>query len=352
MPAKYNKGEWAELYVLAKILCDGKLSVGKYELFAQSRDLQVADVARVSRPGEASGERFEVVGDTVKCSHNGRTISRAQLCASSEALLKEIRNGKGAFGIGPGNQLLELLGIDQLKTSNEKADVFIDVVDPLTGSTGMQGYTIKSFLGSKPTLLNASKSTNFTFEVRPTPTEWVLRETATDGLRERLCTLVGSGYQLVMTDMDSAFKENLKLLDSLMPDVIAELLIAHYTMRVGPSAAVDETVSFLARTNPMKVTNPTDFYQHKVKDLLEAVAYGLTPTKPWNGGISAPGGLLIVERTGDLISIPQGNRDAERKFLLDSTRFEIASKTRHDFGVITTKDSKCIVRLNLQIRYK
>ena len=61
---------------------------------------------------------------------------------------------------------LNKLGIFSFKeSSNKKEDIKMEIQDSIMNRSDIFTFSIKSELGSKSTLLNASKSTNFTFKL-------------------------------------------------------------------------------------------------------------------------------------------------------------------------------------------
>ncbi len=349
---RYNKGEWAELYVLARVLRDGRLEVGKHGGSTRSRSLVVTHVKRAIRTTQGPTESFTVEESTIRCDHTQRLVARSEIAALVPQFLRQIKSGKGAFNSSCGDDLLALLDISRLKGSGEKSDVFIDVVDPLTGSTGLQGYTIKAFVGSPPTLLNASGATNVRFDIRPEVPDIELAHIAPLTVRKRIRHLVDSGYVLSQSEMNPKFRRNLAMLDSSMPELVGHLLLTYYSMTRGEDASVAALVKRVATTNPFGVPNPIDFYSHKVKDLLEAVAYGMVPARPWTGTSSAAGGLIMVEKSGDLVCIPQGGRDEHREYLFGATKLDTPETTKHGFGAVESDASGQYIKANLQIRYR
>jgi hypothetical protein len=322
--------------------------VGKYQSEEQARELQVVSISRSS----SNKDDFVIDGDVIRLAETGRTLLRSSVCTKTNSLLPAIRVGKWVFSAAEGDDLLELLEIDQLKTGSEKSDLYINVLDPLTGASGLQGYTIKSFLGSSPTLFNAGLATNFTFEISPEVTPTEIRRLNSLPIREMCRELVDSGHRLSLVEVHATFSENLSLLDSRMTDVVAAAMLAYYSIRCGTSGSLKLIAEYLAASNPLGVTNPNVFYDHKLKDFLEAATYGMIPSKAWDGKRTAPGGLLLVDKTGDLVCIPPGNADEHREFLLQMTKFETASRSRHKFGSISHDDATCLLPLNLQIRYR
>jgi hypothetical protein len=333
--------------VLAQLLCEGEVTVGKYSPTESTRKLQILSISRDSK----TRSDFTLEGDRVQIGDTTKRVSRSEICVMVRNLLPAIQIGKTVFSAYEGDQLLDLLGITQLKTGSEKSDLFLNVLDPLSGATGLQGYTIKSFLGSSPTLFNAGLATNFTFSFEPRVSSMELKRLNGLPIREMCRELVDSGHILNLTTNHEIFGNNLSVLDSRMIEVVAQSIIAYYSMRCGRDGSLQSIAAHLAASNPLDVQNPEIFYHHKLKDLLEAATYGMVPSKAWNGKRSAPGGLLLVEPRGELTCIPAGHSDEHREYLLRSTKFETASRRRHKFGVITEDLSRFKLTLNLQIRY-
>lgn len=355
----YNRGEWAELFVLAKILCEQRVAARTHGNVSEGKELAVIQVRRGSGH---DAEEFRVEVDAVQCAHVERRIRRSELCGRLNSLLESILNGRGtSFTLPDGDELLELLGIDQLKRdSREKSDIFLNLQDPLTGVTGWQGYTVKALLGSKPTLFNASEPTNFTFRIDPPLTAEVVErfnEKDSDGkmvhgIRDTVSQIVRSGHTLELVEIDQRFKENLELLDSEMPAYIGQALITYYGRKTGRATSVSAVVAELARSNPLRVKNPELRYSHKIKDFLEASAYGMVPTETYGGERTASGGLLLVEKNGRLTCFRLDDKDRSREYLFEHTHFETASRRKHSFGVLENRLGETHIKLNLQIRYK
>lgn len=344
----YNKGEWTELLVLAELLCAGRVEVRKYRRDEPSRELQIVGISRRN----SDKEDFTIDGDIVRFTASGRTLLRSSVCTKKNSLLPAIRLGKLVFSTNEGDDLLELLEIDQLKTGSEKSDLYLNVIDPLTGVSGLQGYTIKSFLGSPPTLFNASRATNFTFEISPAIDSTEITRLNSLPIRKMCREIVDNGHMLTLVGCRESFAENLSLLDSRMVDVVSSAMLAYYSMRCGKSGDLGLIADFLATSNPLGVVNPSVFYHHKLKDFLEAATYGMVPSRLWDGKRSAPGGLLFVFKSGGLGCIPPVNADEHRQFLLDLTKFDGPSRKKFQFGQIRETEGACRLTLNFQIRFR
>jgi type II restriction enzyme len=326
---------------------------------SQGKDLTVHQVRRGN--GE-DAEVFQVEVDRIVCRHSETHLQREELCGRLKPFLNAITNGRGtSFTLAEGDDLLTILGISKLKRdSREKSDIYLNLEDPLTGSTGWQGYTVKALLGSKPTLFNASEPTNFLFRVDPPLTvELINHYNETDssgrmvhGLRDTIADLITSGHTLEFVDVDERFRENLELLDSEMPEFLSEALIAYYGRKTGKATSVLAITDALVESNPLQVRNPEIRYSHKIKDFLEASAYGMVPTETYAGERTASGGLLLVDKSGQITCFRLDDKDGSRDYLLEHTYFETASRRKHDFGVLENHGDKTLIKLNLQIRYK
>lgn len=344
---QYNKGEWAELYVLARVLCEKAISVGRYSATTTRHDLEVLTVSR----SDEQFAQFSFEDDHVVLESSGNRISRLILGDLLEKFLPEIIVGDWVFTSDTGQQLLDLLEIIQLKEGTQKSDLFLSLRDPTSGIIGRQGYSVKSFIGSTPTLLNASTITNFTYKITPVIADSKIAELQSLAIRKMCNRLRLDGYSFELVHLEQEFETNLLMVDSRMVEILSHSLLAYYTMEGGRDTRVDSIVDFLESSNPMSVRNPGFFYRHKWKDFLEASAYGLTPSRPWDGLKTAPGGLIVVDKSGDLTCMPGGSSDDHREFLIRSTKFDTASRKRHRFGKLHSFAGDFLVKLNLQIRY-
>lgn len=77
----------------------------------------------------------------------------------------------------------------------------------------------------------------------------------------------------------------------------------------------------------------------------------MMPSKVWSGELDATGGYLIVKEDGDILCYHIYNRNEFEDYLLNNTKLETASSTRHDFGTIYKQNGDLFFKLNLQIRF-
>src|SRR5690606_7495139 len=92
----------------------------------------------------------------------------------------------------------------------------------------------------------------------------------------------------------SIFGNNLILIDSVMPEILAEILLLFFTS--GHSKLVD-LVNEISISNPLEYNLETNhpFYSYKIKRFLTDIALGMMPSKMWTGELDATGGYLVVK---------------------------------------------------------
>lgn len=355
-----NKGEWSEIYVLFKLLADGKIYAADSELnVLDDIYFPIIKIIREEIPGEIK-EYF--TGENIEIFINDRrvkSIDKGEFDRESEALLDEIKNSKGSsFSIvNTANFMNEISCYKLSAPATDKSDITMKIVDINTGYSPTVGFSVKSELGSSPTLLNAGKTTNFIYEISHSYPELV-RETneiykVTRGknhtdVRGRINKIIEENGKLIYREMSNQiFRDNLVLVDSNMDKIIAETLLYFY--KDGISNCYD-MVERLEEENPMNYGN-VNAYRYKFKKFLTAVALGMKPATIWDGIDEATGGYIIVTREGGVLAYHIYNRNYFEEYLLKNTKYETASTSRHGFGKVYSKDGNDFIKLNLQVRF-
>ena len=78
----------------------------------------------------------------------------------------------------------------------------------------------------------------------------------------------------------------------------------------------------------------------------------MRPKKIWNGLDESNGGYIIVKESGEVLSYHLHDRDSFENYLINNTKFDTPSSTKHKFGKIYIEDGRKFINLNLQIRFK
>ena len=350
---KGNKGEWSELYVLLRLLADGRLYSADEELRkVEDCYLPVLKVLR----DEINFNKIEYRRSDRKYvtlylnDARIRTISTAELAEAATTIFDAIERGSGAFSIDGADAIMSKLECKRIKAgSGDKTDITLQVHDPITNYNRICGYSIKSDLGGAPTLLNASRATNFRYFVGDMSDDEMHAINAIDTrskIKDRMRRL--DTLQFVST-VNETFSGNLLFVDSLMEQILSELLPIFYREGIADCTLLATAIE---ERNPLHYKR-TGIYRHKLKKFLCAVALGLNPSKQWSGIDEANGGYIIVTESGDVIAYHLYNRDSFETYLLNHTKLETPSTGKHDFASIYVgDDNRKYINLNLQIRFK
>ena len=353
-----NKGEWSEIYVLFRLLGEGKVHAGDANLNKLNIYYPIIDVIR--QESKKYEYKPDVSRNIVIIDEDGVEYARFPMntfMQESLKLLDSIKlSKKSAFEIPQAESFMHKIGATKLKSaSQDKADIHIVIHDMRTNMKPLLGFSIKSQLGSASTLFNAGKNTNILYRITGgsmTDSE-MEKINAIENHLPRMKEMTGRGFGLEYADIEhQTFKNNLLFLDTCMPEFIADCLAIDSLSQT--SLKTEETVRAVAKQNPLNFcgNKVQTFYEHKMKKFLLDVALGMTPGKEWDGRYDANGGYLIVKKDGDIVCYHFYNRNDVEDYLYHNTRFERASRSRYDFGYLFRgEDGQVYIRLNLQIRF-
>ncbi len=353
---KGNKGEWSELYTCINLLSIGKL----YAADENSNKINniFFPIIKIIRNDIKDEEiEFELKDDSYinifKNKKFLKDIKSEQLKNYSEFLYNEILNGKNrAFEINGIEDIMNSLELKKIKSSPaNKADISIMIHDVNTGYNPICNYSIKSELGSAPTLLNASKATNFVYQIGELPDKcfhFINSISTKEKIKDRLSAILMNTNIAFLCAQNKIFSENLMLIDSRMEEMIGHILLKFYIDGVKDCKDI---IKLLEKENPMGFPR-NGFYEYKFKKFLCSIALGMFPSKQWDGIDDANGGYIIVKRNGDCLAYQLYNRNAFEEYLLNNTKLEKGSTSKHDYATLYKQSEKIFINLNLQIRFK
>ena len=230
----------------------------------------------------------------------------------------------------------------------------------------LKGYPDKFNIVVAPTLVKASLLTNFHYRLTKPLTQAQVdlvnnmnvkhgNKFITD-VTGRLAKIKELGSELRFCGIqqnknnEDVFLENLILVDSFMPQILAWLL---YTSFSTGERRIDKLTEMITKANPMKfpMTVNTKHYEAKVKRLLMDFALGMLPSQPWEATDLASG-VLVVKPSGNIDCYHVLYKDTLEEYLYHDLKFETASATRHDFASIKTdSNGNQYFTLNLQLRF-
>ena len=247
------------------------------------------------------------------------------------------------------NDFMKKTRSDKLKEkSSEKKDIQFKVDDAKNACKPVVGFSIKSYIGQKPTLFNVGKNTNFRFKVDNCNDKKMQSINSKNGLKDKMAHLFESGCDLKYESMLSkSFRMNLELIDSHMDSLLAEVIRYMWKRNI---EKISDIIGMIASDNPLKKDNK-HFYEYKMKQFLSSVALGMLPETEWDGRDQANGGYIIVKKSGDVVCYFLYNRNEFNDYLFNCTKMEKPSETRHEYGNIMKIGKEYFIDLDPQIRF-
>ncbi len=357
---KGNIGDWSEFYAFTKILTDGVLYSANKNLEKMPDNFYY--VLKIIREETGVGEKIYVL------SKNGKKInilnsSNKKIGTASSAMIKKrvkqifeaMQDSQTTtFSIKMGQQAMAKLHCSKIKASSaQKKDIIIKIHDPIAPISPELGFSIKSTLGEPSTLVNSSGATNFCYRIRggTIATRAINSISSSSKIRDRVKEIEKRGGELLFENLDNEnFRSNLRKIDSVFPEILAEILKAYFQ---GKGKKLSELVSKIAESGTLEKKfdlNKADL-EFKLKSFLVAYALGMTAGTKWDGITRAHGGYIIVKDDGEIVCYNLYNRDEFQEYLYKNVALDTPSTSRHGFGKVFSKNGEKYIKFNLQIRF-
>lgn len=403
-----NKGERSESYVVLKLAADARLAEGDRALNPRGNNYYrlLKIILRALGNSGARGareRRREIVFPQSKNSAentdgggNGKIFisngeqnlsesTHSEFKKIAEALLREIRAKKQTGTLAEFLRAKNLEGFVGKATNGHKSDLQLEILDSGTGTPRALGFSIKSYLGAAPTLVNASAATRIEFRLcgngnadSPSETEIAALAEKFNAMHEERagkkrkyewCELLGflreHGVRLEFSKCtEPIYEANLMTVDSAFPRVLATLVRNHFEFKKSSFA---DALGQLVADDPLGLRErfaekfpaengaaemPRTIYAGMMKRFLRHCVLGMNANTPWHGKSEVSGGIIAVRSDGALVSFFAYNFDELDEFLFSNAKFDTPSSTRHKFGEIVPADdgNGFVLRLIVQVR--
>lgn len=358
MSKSYNKGEWSEFYVFLKILNDRKIYAANDKL-EKIKDL-FYPISKVLRKDKKIYKTYDLLENNIvniyETSNNKKIsiLNTDKIKSSIIDIFNAIKNTKGSsFEILGIDEILQQLHCETIKADRDnKDDIRLIIHDSITLHDIEVGFSIKSNIGSNPTLLNASRATNFSFRVinYKNSINDINNISGSSKIRDRTQALYANGAELEFCNVGSPiFFKNLRKIDSLMPDILSQFLLAFFTGQGRTIAELTKAIS--TDTKILSLGFDFEDLKFKIKHLLLNIALGMVPTTLWDGFLKADGGYIVVKEDGDIVCYHIYNISQFSEYLFNNTKLETPSTSRHNFGSLYLNNNAVYINLNLQVRF-
>jgi DNA (cytosine-5)-methyltransferase 1 len=370
---KLNKGEWAEFYVMLKLLGEGRLYTANKLL--QKNYKSYLDVLKVIRQ-ECSSQVLEYIIDeekslvVIKPQDSDTplaTISTKEFDNNAKILFDGIKDIKGSSVPAPDSvcEFAKVIYVSKPKAPAVKAlkkqfggknDIFIEVRDGQTSIVSVMGFSIKSKFGHNPTLFNAGSSSQFLYKLTGC-NDNLMQEfnliTEKGGRGWSKCKEYLTEHEITMeftNPKNPIYNDNLFLIRESMSKIMA-WCVKDRLIDSQKDYEVMETVERMTAKNPLKVPNPKIYYEKAIKDFLMAGFTGMTAGKPWDGKEQVNGGYISVMDDGDVLCYHSNDRETFRDYLYRNTHFEYVSADKYVWSRIEKTDGEYYLPLNVSVRF-
>lgn len=358
---QFNRGEWSELYALLELLDNQDLNIVDDELNLIDNDtFKVLGLYIQNSNNEYYFDIKDVNVDVLKNNKLISNVEKDEIRKYKDLLLNKILHklpGNGSFPIEEMKNLLyKLTEGNKIKSSSRfKEDISAKIQDNrLNTKVNKVGYSIKSSLGSPATLLNASNNTNFRYKVTGLTESDIKNINSIEGKRKLLDRLDYINSQETFIEFDSVpsnvLNENLQMIDSRLPEILADLLLSSYETGI---KHIEELIEVIAEKNVINYKGNTyQYYKKKIGDFLLAVTLGLMPGELWDGRYSVNGGIILVESNGEILVLDAiYYKEYLVRYLIRNTKLDSPSSSRYKMFDIYDLNGEKYFNLNLQVRF-
>jgi hypothetical protein len=316
---EFNRGEWTEAYVFLRLLGDGRIYGASADLVKD--ELTYIDIINIIRDEPDKCLIFErFIKDEVayvqsfKGDEKLKIITAPELTEKATFLYEQIRKvtaGDRKIEVPVIQEYLEGLSINSPKANlsksakekyGAKTDIIVTTEDSFDHVRTIGGFSIKSHLGSSPTLFNCSESSGFVYKIVGCDVEGMHRLNYKEGFLD-IISAIKEDYSLEYIGCrNEIFEQNIRIVDSRMDEILHQAMLMQVRYVDGlNSSKVPEVCKALADLNPIGVRNPEVFYEAKLKAFLFASFAGMTASEEWSGRKMLTGGYIDVDRDGELL---------------------------------------------------
>lgn len=339
---QFNRGEWAEAYVFLRLLGDGRI-YGADASLRKNPDVFI-DIESVLR-FESSG-LLKFVRDMASASvtaYDGDAqfivITAPELSSKAASLynsIKAVTAGKRTLSIPAIQQFLERLHFSRPKAPSipdnykdrygEKSDIILTSRDSSDRAQNTEGFSIKSYWGSSPTLFNASEGSRLFYRVRGCTNEKMHKINSNDKFLKIVKAIKEDAdlcLEFIPERTNDNFLQNLEKVDSRMIEIIdATLRIQCGLSDSASSSSISDLVDKLSELNPLNNRDPKNFYSAKFKTFLFDSFAGLTASRKWDARKKLTGGYIEVDGGGEMLYYRAISDDVFGSYLFNNTKID------------------------------
>lgn len=372
-----NRGEWAELYVLFKLLSEGKIYSADENLNRNANSyLEIIKIIREEVRNVISEYR---TGTSVEVYISGShvvSIPSTEFLTNAELLLNTINIAAGrSFDVTPETEaFMNRAHISQVKARSVnsygdlggKNDIVMEIRDHSTALISIAGFSIKAKGKSPATLFNTAPASAFVYKLTN------IDDTDMDNINNLFTAAGGkdknariryilnhnigmefAGNKIPEGRDHSVFADNLDMIRGDMQEIMNHVILTHYTYD-GNSSKLSDICRILVNQNPMNKRNAEAFYTKAVKDFLYASFAGMTAGSSWDGREVVNGGYIVAKENGDVLVFHTRDGESFKTFLFNSTKIDrpdASERKGYPYADVYKVGNEYYFDLNFQIRF-
>ncbi len=372
-----NRGEWAELYVLFKLLGEGKIYSADENLNKNIHSyLEILRIFREELKDVISEYRTGTVVDIYIGGERAASLSSEDFLNNAQLLLDSINTATGrTFSVAPGlEDFIQRVQIKKIKAKSVnslglyggKNDIVMEVRDPNMALVSTSGFSIKARGKSPATLFNTApasafvyKLTNITDEDMQTINRLVTAQGGKDKeariayIKEHNIGMQFIGNKILAGRRNSTFADNLEMVRGDMQAVLNEVILIHY-METGAKTKLEDICQILAQKNPLNKNNPNFFYKKAIKDFLYATFAGMTASEPWDGMARVNGGFIVAKDDGEVLVFHTRDGESFKSYLFNNTKIDrpdASERKGYPYAHVYKENEEYYFDLNFQVRF-
>ena len=334
---EFNRGEWTEAYVFLRLLGDGRIYGASADLVKDEQTyIDIINVIRDEPDKYIIFERYISDEKVFVKSYNGvetlKIVTAPELTNKATFLyekIKKVSAGNRKISVPEIQAYLEDLSIDNPKANlsksaeekyGAKTDIIVTTEDSFDHIRTVSGFSIKSHLGSSPTLFNSSSTSGFVYQIIGCDTDGMYRLNYKEKLLDIIET-IKKDYRLEYVGCrNDIFEQNIRVVDSRMDEILQYAMLMNIRYIDGlNSSTISKVCDALAEKNPLEVRNPKIFYSAKMKTFLFASFAGMTASTVWSGRKLLTGGYIDVSRNGEMLYYRAMSDDVFENYLFNHT---------------------------------
>ena len=295
-----NKGEWSESLALLKIINSGLIKFGSDKHKETNNWIEVfeilpnglSDSIKINKKNQSilvKNKEFKI--NDIASTNTINKLVTAILEGSKAS--EDVGQEKKRTFSNPQNiikPLLSKLGIESLKAhAKTKGDITISYLNVTNGKIyNMQPVGIKSYIGSKPTIINPSSHTLFKYKISGLGSNLSVIQNQLENYsyKSKIQKIKSLGGSISLVGGKSTvYKNNLEMIDKKLPKILGDALLEFY------STKGKTKVSYFIKNNQEILI---------FKNFLIESMLGIFPSELWNRKRKSAGFISLAKSGGML----------------------------------------------------